>query len=350
MNDGAPKPERRLRWGVLGVASIARRAVIPAIQQSQCGRVVAIASRDGHKAESAARELDIPAAHGSYDALLADPNVDAIYNPLPNHLHVPWSIRVMEAGKHVLCEKPIGLSAADAERLRAAQVRTGMLCAEAFMVRSHPRWHAVRELIARGRIGPLQLVTGHFSYFRIDPTDVRSKREWGGGVLMDIGCYPIMIARWLFGAEPQSVLCDMDIDPALGVDRLVSAVLLFPNGRATFTCGGQLAPHQVMHCFGPSGRIQIDMPFNAPPDQPSIVQLSTTTPQGQQSELLSIAPVNQYALQADDFARAVWGLAALPMPLDDSIGNMRVIDALVRSAASGQWESPTAHVAESRPL
>lgn len=327
-----------LRWGVLGVASIARRAVIPAIQQSRLGRVVAIASRDLEKAEQASRALGIAAVHASYEALLADPQVDAVYIPLPNHLHVPWSIRAMEAGKHVLCEKPLGLSAADVDQLRRVQTRTGMVCAEAFMVRSHPRWHAVRAMIAAGRIGPLHLVSGHFSYFRIDPDDVRSKREWGGGVLMDIGCYPIMIARWLYGTEPTAVMCDLDVDPVLGVDRMANAMLVFPNGRATFTCGGQLAPHQVMHAYGTTGRIQIDAPFNAPPDRPSTIHVVEADSQSRGGDTISIEPVNQYACQVDDFALAVWGHADLPMSLDDSAGNMRVIDALFRSGASGRWE------------
>ena len=244
-----------LRWGVLGVARIATRTVIPAINSSRFGRVIAIASRDIAKAERASAELGIATAYGSYDELLADPAVDAVYNPLPNHLHVPWSIKAMEAGKHVLCEKPMAMTAAEADTLRAVQEATGMRFSEAFMVRSHPRWHAVRDLIASNRIEPLRLVSAHFSYFRIDPSDVRSRSEWGGGVLMDIGCYPILVARWLFGTEPSSVFGALEIDPDLGVDRLVSAVLKFPNGTATFNCAGQLFGHQMVSCFGTTGRI-----------------------------------------------------------------------------------------------
>ena len=175
--------------------------MIPAIQRSRFGRVVAIASRELAKAQRASMELGIVTAHGSYDDVLADTSIDAVYNPLPNHMHVPWTIKAMQSGKHVLCEKPIASPAAEAETLRAVQTATGMQCCEAFhgtfasALACSPRAHA------SGSIGPLMLVDGHFSYFRVDANDVRSRKEWGG-VLMDIGCYPILIARWLFGSEP----------------------------------------------------------------------------------------------------------------------------------------------------
>ena len=212
-----------VRWGVLGAANIAVQKVIPAMRRSRHCEVVAIASRDPAKARAAADATGVGRAYGSYEELLADPDVDAVYNPLPNHLHVPWSVRAAEAGKHVLCEKPVALSADEARALLAARDRTGVQIAEAFMVRAHPQWLGVRDLVRDGRVGDLRLVTGHFSYYRVDPADIRSRREWGGGALMDIGCYPVTLARWLFGAEPLRAIGLVEYDPSLGVDRLASA-------------------------------------------------------------------------------------------------------------------------------
>src|SRR6476620_8295100 len=204
------------------------------MQVGQWSEITAIASRDLARAQSAAKQLGIPKAYGSYEELIADPEIEAIYNPLPNHLHVPWSIRAAQAGKHVLCEKPIALTADEARTLLAARDANGVQVAEAFMVRTHPQWLEVEKLVASGAIGALRLVSGHFSYYRRDATDIRSRPEWGGGALMDIGCYPIFIARWMFGAEPTDVVAMIDRDPELRVDRLTSAMLRFPEGYATF--------------------------------------------------------------------------------------------------------------------
>jgi predicted dehydrogenase len=330
-----------VRWGILGVASIAVRKVIPAMRIGAHTPVVAIASRDPARARQAAADLGIPSAHGSYEALLADPNVDAIYNPLPNHLHVPWTIRAAEAGKHVLCEKPIALTADEAEQLIAVRDRTGVQIAEAFMVRTHPQWTAVRELVAEGRIGELKLISGQFSYFRRDPTDIRSKPEWGGGALMDIGCYPITIARWLFGEEPTSVAGLIERDPDMHIDRLTSGLLAFPSGQATFSCGGQLVPHQRMQLFGTDGRIEIEIPFNAPPDQPCRVLVDDgSLLAGASAEVITLPVVDQYHLQAERFSEAVRGIGTVPVPLEDAVANMAVIDALFRSSASGRFEQP----------
>jgi predicted dehydrogenase len=329
-----------VRWGVLGAANIAIEKVIPAIQRSHRGQVVAIASRELARARAAAESLGIARAYGSYEELLADPDVDAIYNPLPNHLHVPWSVRAAEAGKHVLCEKPIALSAAEARTLLAVRDRTGVRIAEAFMVRAHPQWLAVRERAQGGRIGPLRLVVGHFSYYRVDPADIRSRRAWGGGALMDIGCYPVTLARWLFGGEPLEVVGMIERDPALGVDRLASGMLRFAYGQATFTCSGQLVPYQRMQLFGTTGRIDVEIPYNAPPDRPCRIFVDDGAELGGAGEVVEFPAVDQYALQADRFAEAVRGVGTVPVPLEDAIGNMAVIDALFRSADSGRWERP----------
>ncbi len=330
-----------VRWGILGAADIATRQVIPAMQRGAHSRVVAIASREIARAEHAARTLGIPRAHGSYEALLADPEVEAVYVPLPNHLHVPWSVRAAAAGKHVLCEKPIALSAAEARELLAARDRAGVLVGEAFMVRTHPQWLRVRELLAGGRIGELRVVHGHFSYFRRDPNDVRSKVEYGGGVLLDIGCYPVTLSRWLFGAEPLEVAAVLERDPEFRVDRLVSGLLRFPAGQASFTVAGQAAHHQRMQILGTQGRIEVEIPFNPPPDHRARIFVDDGRDlRGSGVETVSFDPVNQFTLQGDRFSEAVRGHGAVPVPLEDAVANMAVLDALFRSAESGRWERP----------
>ncbi len=333
---------KAVRWGVLGAADIAVKKVIPAMRGSNRSTVVAIASRDKQKAADAARALGIPRAYGSYEELLADPDVEAIYNPLPNHLHVPWSIRAAEAGKHVLCEKPIALSATDARELRDARDRAGILIGEAFMVRTHPQWLGVRRLIDGGRIGDLRLVVGHFSYYRRDPSDIRSRAEWGGGALMDIGCYPITLSRWLFNAEPLEVTGQLEHDPDMGIDRLGSALLRFPTGQASFTCAGQLAPHQRMQILGTAARIEVEIPFNAPPDRGCRIYVDDGSQfAGASAESIEFPAVDQYALQADQFSDAIRGVGSVPVSLDDAIANMAVIDAIVASAKSRRWEHPS---------
>ena len=330
-----------MRWGVLGVADIAVKQVIPAMQRSSGCRIVAIASRELGKAEAAARSLGIPRAYGSYEELLADSGIEAVYNPLPNHLHVPWSIRAAEAGKHVLCEKPIACSAAEARELLAARDRTGMLVGEAFMVRVHPQWLAVRELIAAGRIGELRLVLGHFSYYRRDPEDVRSKVEYGGGVLLDIGCYPVTLSRWLFGAEPVEVSATLERDPEFKVDRLVSGLLRFAAGQACFSVAGQAVPFQQMQILGTRGRIAVEIPFNAPSDRPCRILLDDGRDlAGSGIETIMVGPADQYRLQGERFSEAVRGRAAVPVSLEDAVANLAVLDALLRSTTSGRWERP----------
>lgn len=330
-----------VRWGVLGAADIALTKVIPAMQQSAHSPVVAIASRDLKKAQAAAERLGIPRAYGSYEELIEDPDIEAIYNPLPNHLHVPWSIKAAEAGKHVLCEKPLALSVDEIARLIEVRDRTGVHIGEAFMVRTHPQWAAVRELIAEGRIGELRLVVGHFSYFRRDPSDIRSRADWGGGALMDIGCYPITLSRWLFGEEPTEVVGALDHDPDMHVDRLTSGLMKFPSGQASFTCAGQLVPYQQVQVFGTEGRIEVEIPFNAPPDHECRIFIDDGSKfAGDAAETITLPAVDQYRLQAERFSEAIRGVGVVPVGLEDAIGNMAVIDALFRSTKSGRWEAP----------
>jgi predicted dehydrogenase len=334
--------ESPVRWGVLGAANIALQKVIPAMQRGRASRIVAIASRDLAKARAAADRLGIPRAYGSYEELLADPDVEAVYNPLPNHLHVPWSIRAADAGKHVLCEKPIALSAAEARALLAARNRTGVHIGEAFMVRTHPQWDKVRELIDADRVGELRLVVGHFSYYRRDFNDIRSRPEFGGGALMDIGCYPITLSRWLFDAEPLEVIAQIERDPEMQVDRLASGLLRFAAGQASFTCSGQLVPHQRMQIFGTRARIEVEIPFNAPPDSACRIYVDGGGDlTGRGRETIELPVVDQYTLQGDRFSEAIRGSGQVPVLLEDAIGNMAVIDALFRSADTRRWEVPS---------
>jgi predicted dehydrogenase len=332
---------RKTRWGVLGVANIAVVKVIPAMQRGERSEIAAIASRNLAKAQQAAAKLGIPKAYGSYEELLADPQIDAIYNPLPNHLHVPWSIKAAEAGKHVLCEKPIGLSADEAKQLRDARDRTGVKIGEAFMVRTHPQWLKALEWVRAGRIGDLRSIMGFFSYFLLDPANVRNVFDWGGGGVMDIGCYPIFTSRFIFGSEPRRVLAVIERDPVMKIDRLTSAILDFPTGQSIFTCSTQLVPYQRMQIFGTKGRIEIEIPFNAPPDYPCRVLLDGSGDLfGRGSETYEAPVCDQYTLQGDQFSRAVQGEGDVPVPLESAIANMAVIDAVFRSAESGKWEEP----------
>jgi predicted dehydrogenase len=333
--------ERRVRWGVLGAARIAVAKVVPAMQRGRFCDVVALASRDRAKGEAAARALGIARVHGSYEELLADPGVDAVYNPLPNHLHVPWSIRALEAGKHVLCEKPIGLSVAEVEDLRDARDRTGKQVQEAFMVRTHPQWLGVRELVRQGRVGTLRAVMSFFSYFNEDPANIRNVAEYGGGALLDIGCYPITIARFLFEAEPRRVAACLELDPRFGTDRLASGVMEFGAGQSVFTCGTQAAPYQRVQVFGTRGRIEVEIPFNAPPDKPCRVFLDDGRDlSGAGIETITFPTCDQYTIQGDLFSQAILGGTPVPIPLEDAIAQARVMAAVQRSAASARWEAP----------
>jgi predicted dehydrogenase len=331
--------QRKVKWGVLGVASIAARKVIPGMQQGEWSEITGIASREHSKADAAAKSLAIPKAYGSYEELLADPEIEAVYNPLPNHLHVPWSIKAAEAGKHVLCEKPLSLSVAEARTLVAARDKAGVKIGEAFMVKTHPQWLRTRELARSGRIGKLLAINGVFSYFNRDAANVRNILEWGGGGMMDIGCYPIVTSRFVFGEEPTRVVGLIERDPDFKTDRLASAILDFPSGPATFTCSTQMVPYQRMQFLGTTGRIEIEIPFNAPPDRPTRIFIDDGRDVfGGGLVTETIPTCDQYTVQGDAFSRAVRGDGEVPVPLEDSIATMSVIEAVLRSGNTGKWE------------
>ena len=331
----------KLRWGVLSTANIGIRKVLPAMQQGRFTTVAAIASRDLEKAREAAAALNIPKAYGSYEELLADPDIDAIYNPLPNQFHVPWTAKAAEAGKHVLCEKPISLTVAEAKTLLAVRERTGVKIGEAFMIRSFTQWLHVRELLRSGRIGQLRAVSGHFSYFNNDPKNIRNQVECGGGALLDIGCYCIQAARYGFAQEPTRVVGLVDRDPSFKTDRLTSAMLDFDGGQAIFTCSTQLVPYQRVQFFGTKGRIEIEIPFNAPKDRPTRIFVDETGElfgSGTKTEVFPTA--DQYTMQGDAFSRAVLDDTEVPVSLEEAIANMAVMEAIFRSAETGSWEKP----------
>ena len=329
------------RWGILGASGFARRHMIPAMRAGRGMQVAAIASRSAARAEAAAREHGIPRAHGSYEALLDDPDVDGVYIPLPNHLHVPWAVRAAQAGKHVLVEKPVALHAAEARGLVEARDRHRVLIQEAAMVRLHPRWLTIRELLRKGKIGELKAFVGHFGYTMHARDDVRYDPAMGGGTLLDVGFYPVTMARFCFEEEPTEVAATLERDPEAHVDLLVSGVLRFPRGVASFACGMQLAPSQRADLLGTGGHIQVETAWNPPADRPSRLVIERGgSLEAPALESVELEACNQYTILAELFARAARAGDPAPLPLEDSVKNMKVLDALFRSAESGRWEKP----------
>jgi len=329
-----------VRWGVLGVAKIATAKVIPAIQEASHCEVVAIASRDRSRAVEAAGRLHIPRAYASYEALLADPDLDVVYIPLPNHLHVPWTVKAAEAGKHVLCEKPIALNAAEARTLLEVRDRTGVRIQEAFMVRTHPQWRRAQALVGRGELGEVRAMTGFFSYDNEDATNVRNVAEFGGGALLDIGCYLVNTARFIFGCEPTRVAGSVAMDPRFGVDRLTSMLLDFDGRHAIGTCSTQLQYWQRIQITGTRGRLEIEIPFNAPIDRPCRIVLDRTGDLSDRGlETIALDTCNQFTTQAEEFSTALLANRPQSPPLEDAVANMACIDAISRSSRTGRWES-----------
>jgi predicted dehydrogenase len=323
-----------VRWGVLSTADIALKKVIPGFRRSPRSEVLGIASREPGRAADAAASLGIPRSYGSYEALLADPDIDAVYIPLPNHLHAEWTIAAARAGKHVLCEKPLALTAMQAQEMVDVCRESGVLLMEAFMYRQHPSWIAAREILASGRIGTLQVVDSWFSYFNDDPTNIRNIVDIGGGALYDIGCYNVNLSRMLFDAEPIGVQALITRDPVLGVDTVTSAILAFDEGVATFTCSTRAETDQRVHIYGTEGRISIEIPFNIPPDRPTriFVTAGGDPPVAPATETLTFETADPYACEADRFADAVLDGAPLPVDPRDAVANMRVIDAIFAAA------------------
>jgi predicted dehydrogenase len=326
-----------LRWGVLSTAAIGVRRVIPALAAADGCAVTAIASRDRSRAEAVAGSLGIDRAYGSYEALLDDPDVDAVYNPLPNHLHGEWTLRAAEAGKHVLCEKPLAMDAREARAMVDGCASAGVRLMEAFMYRLHPQWAAVRDIVSSGRLGDVLAVQTFYAYRNVDPANIRNVAAYGGGALMDIGCYAINSSRMLFGAEPDRVEALVRRDRSFATDVVTSAVLGFGERHAAFTVSTQVEPDQRVHVSGTEGRLLVEIPFNIPPDRPTrlLVTAGGDPPVAPNTEVIEIPPADQYRIQGEVFARAVVEGAEMPIPPEDSIANMQVIDAVFDAASTG---------------
>jgi len=324
----------KLRWGILSTSNFAKNKMLPALQHCQHAEVCAIASRVREKAETVAASFGIAKAYGNYEELLADKDIDVIYNPLPNHLHVPWSIRSLEAGKHVLCEKPVALSAVEAQQLLDASRRYRHLkVMEAFMYRFHPQWRRAREIVVAGGIGELRSIHSFFSYFNADGGNIRNQPHTGGGGLMDIGCYSLSLSRFIFGAEPQRVMGIVEYDPHFKTDRLASGILDFGKGTATFTCSTQLVYYQRVNILGTAGRIEIEIPFNAPPDKPCRIWHQ----HDDRIDEITFEPSNQYTIQANEFSLAVLNNQPVPTPLEDAVNNIKVVEGVVESGKRNAW-------------
>ncbi|MFC2080936.1 Gfo/Idh/MocA family protein [Bacteroidota bacterium] len=326
---------RKIRWGVLSTAKIGREKVIPAMQKSSLVDLLAISSRNISKAKETASRLGISRAYGSYEELLRDPEVDAIYNPLPNHLHLEWTLKSLEAGKHVLCEKPIGMDSGEASILvDAAGKYSRLKVMEAFMYRFHPQWQKTLDLVLKGAIGEIRTIHSFFSYNNLDPENIRNRVEAGGGALMDIGCYCISFPRFLLGKEPVRVSGLIERDPVMKTDRLTSGMLDFSEGiTSSFTCSTQLMPYQRTQVIGTDGRIEIEIPVNVPPDKKSRIWLHKK----ENTQEIGFDAVDQYTLQGESFSKAILENSQVPIPLEDALNNMKVIDAIRKSAESKTW-------------
>ncbi|MFT4074523.1 MAG: Gfo/Idh/MocA family oxidoreductase [Asticcacaulis sp.] len=325
-------------WGVLSTAKIGTGKVIPALMRSDLIRVKGLASRQLDAAKDTVEKLGLETAYGSYEDLLADPEIEVIYNPLPNHLHVPMTLAAAKAGKHVLCEKPMALNAAEIDQL--AEVSHKVHIMEAFMVRHSLQWLEARRLIREGAIGAPKIIQSWFSYNNTDPHNIRNKVEWGGGGLMDIGCYPIVAGRFFFDADPVRVMALVSRDATFGTDTITSGLLDFGEGRQlTFAVSTALTPGQGVMIMGEAARLSLSIPFNQPPDAPQLITIDDGRSfNGATAVTHTLPPSNQYTLMGEAFTRAVRGEASLPYGIADARLNMRIIDALFRSETSGQWE------------
>lgn len=327
----------KLKWGVLGASKLAREKVIPAMAGHQAFEVNAIASRDMEKAREAAEKLAVPRYFGSYEALIQDPEIDVVYIPLPNDLHVEYTLKCIEAGKHVLCEKPLSLKAEDIDRLIRARDKHQVKVGEAFMVQSHPQWIKAKQIVQGGDLGKVSLIHGFFSYYNVKPENIRNKPEHGGGAIWDIGCYPVFTSRMVLGEEPIRLVASMEYDPNFGTDKLASVIMEFPSARAVFSVSTQLVPYQRMQFFGEQKELEIRIPFNAPPDRPCEIRIATGDIFRENFDTLSFETCNQYTLQAEDFTKAVVEDGEVPVTLENAKANAKVLEAIFRSAKERKW-------------
>ncbi len=329
--------ERIVKWGILSTAKIGTDKVIPAMQKAKNLKIIAICSRDKNQAKTAAEKLSIPRYYGDYASLLNDPEIDAIYNPLPNHLHFEWTKKAIKSGKHVLCEKPLTLQSQQINELISLRNQTGMKVGEAFMVRTHPQWIDTLNRIRKGELGKLRAVQGFFSYFKTDPTNIRNILEFGGGAMWDIGCYPVHTSRYVFGEEPTRVVASIDEDPEMHIDRLSSVIMDFPSGQCTFTVSTQLVPHQKMVFFGDKKKLEMEIPFNAPNDRATRIFIDDGDIFQTNRQPLTFDICDQYTLQGEVFSNAILNNEDVPVLLEDSYNNTVVLEAIFKSAKTNSW-------------
>lgn len=324
---------RKVKWGVLGCAAFARSTAVPAMLRAEGVEVLGIASRTRAKAEAFAAEFGIPKIYGSYEELLADPEIEAIYNPLPNGLHPEWTIKVAEAGKHSLVEKPFAANAAEAEAVAKVVKARGVKVMEAFMWRFHPTHRRVRELIRQDAIGSVRFVRSAFTFTLQRGPNVRLTETLAGGGLMDVGCYCVSAARFLFDAEPTQAYARADVDPEYKVDMLASGILEFPTGRATFDCGFELPFRCDYEVVGSKGRITVPNAFLPGPDAELILEANGKT------EREAFPGLNQWQLEFEHLSRSIREGTPLDYDTDDAIKQQRVLDAIQRSFHSHQVEA-----------
>lgn len=325
---------QKLRWGILGCASIAKWSVIPGIRLSEHNEVKAIASRSIETAQATAAELQIPIAYGSYEEMLADPDLDVIYIPLPNHLHKEWSIKAARSGKHVLCEKPIALNSVEAAEMARVAKEENIIMAEAFMYRYHPRYKLIKQMIADGEIGEVRHIRGGFTFNNGASTDnVRYVKEWGGGSLYDVGCYPISAARYILEREPIATTVQaMFSEKHGGVDMMASGLLEFSDDVAlVFDCGMWAAPRSPLEIIGTDGIIELPNAFLSHTEEGSYFYVR----KGDEVQEIKTPYYNSYALQADAMARTIRGEVVQQFPLEDAVANMKVLEACLQSAETG---------------
>lgn len=325
--------EIKIRWGILSTAYIAQEAMIPAMLNSEYCSVTGIASRNNEKVKNIATKFEIPKFFGSYQELVEDPDIEAVYIPLPNHLHVEWAVKCLKAGKHVLLEKPVALSSEEARFLKEeASKYPDLKIMEAFMYKFHPQWIRVKEMIKEGEIGELRTIQSSFSFFDDDPKSIVNNKEYGGGSLMDIGCYPISLSRFLFDEEPKSVFAKIENDPVFNVDILATALMEFEKGTSFFFSSIQMIDHQQVQIFGTEGSITFEIPFNPPADKPVRLWLLKD---GMKKEI-EFDICDQYTQEADYFSLAILENDKVPIDLDDAINNMIVIEKIRESDRLGK--------------
>jgi predicted dehydrogenase len=334
----------KIRWGVIGGAAIARHRTLPAMKQAPHVELTALASRSADKAAALCTELGIPTAYGSYEQLLADPDIDAVYLPLPNHLHCEWAVKSMEAGKHVLCEKPLSLSIAEIEQLKEVRDRTGRHIEEAYVFRNHPQWARIAEILDSGMIGEPRGMQVTMAMQFHDPNDIRNKLELGGGALYDMGGYVISACALVFRRAPIRVVAAVDRDPVMGIDRLSTALLDYGGAHATITVGTQAGPagrgsHQLLSVLGSTGWLRMDYPLaQAVPAECHVLVGDATSIGGFETTSIGFEPVNQYTLQGERFSRHLLGEDVPVWPIETAAVTLNIVDALFTSASTGLWQ------------